>query len=355
MKKEAILSYFPNITNKKFKDLCSNYNSWQEIKNITTSELNSFGWKKERVQSFLDWKDNINLDEINNQLKQEEIEYTTISDTNYPDLLAEIHDPPYCLFKKGKLKSKEFALGVVGTRKYSQYGKQVTHKLVKEMARAGITIVSGLAYGIDSFAHNATLEAGGRTIAVLGGGIDKNNIYPAEHRDLAQQIVDSGGAVVTEYSPGTEPTKYTFPERNRIISGLSRGVLVIEAGESSGALITADSALDQNREVMAVPHRITDKNGKGVNQLIKEGATPVTCVEDIFNEFHLDFEPKEQKVEAQSKTEEKLLKNLSEQPTHIDELVKNTDLSSSEVTSTLSILEMRGVVKNLGNMKYTLT
>ncbi|PSO45911.1 MAG: DNA-protecting protein DprA, partial [Parcubacteria group bacterium QH_9_35_7] len=211
MEKEAILSYFPNITNKKFKDLCSNYNSWQEIKNITASELNSFGWKKERVQSFLDWKDNINLNEIDNQLKQEEIEYTTISDPNYPDLLAEIHDPPYCLFKKGKLKSKEFALGVVGTRKYSQYGKQVTHKLVKEMARAGITIVSGLAYGIDSFAHNATLEAGGRTIAVLGGGIDKNNIYPAEHRDLAQQIVYSGGAVVTEYSPGTEPTKYTFP------------------------------------------------------------------------------------------------------------------------------------------------
>ncbi|MFB6182094.1 MAG: DNA-processing protein DprA [Candidatus Magasanikbacteria bacterium] len=355
MQKEVILSYFPKITNKRFKDLCNNYSSWQEIKNITFNDLNSLGWKKEAKESFFEWRKQVDIEEIKQELKQENIECVTISDENYPKLLKEIHDPPFCLFKKGEIKKEEFALGIVGTRKNSKYGKQVTYKIVKKLARSGVTIVSGMAYGIDSFAHKATMQANGRTIAVLGGGLDEKNIYPAEHRDLAEEIVDSSGAVVTEYCPGTSPSQYTFPQRNRIISGLSHGVLVVEAGESSGALITADSALDQNREVLAIPHRITDKNGVGVNQLIREGATPVTCPEDIFNEFHLEFDDEQDEIEPENKKEAEIIEFLSEEPIHIDKIVKKTNLNSSEVTSTLSILEMKGVVKNLGNMKYAIT
>ncbi|MFB6226206.1 MAG: DNA-processing protein DprA [Candidatus Paceibacteria bacterium] len=355
MKKEAILSYFPKITHNRCQALSNKFDSWQEIKTANFSQLKSIGWDKETIETFLSWTKNVDLEAIKQDLQREDIKCYTKEDKEYPHLLKEIHDPPHCLFTKGNLVPEEFAIGVVGTRKYSKYGKQVTYKLVKKLARAGITIVSGLAYGIDSFAHNATLKAGGRTIAVLGGGVDNDHIYPAENRNLAKNIINSNGAVISEYCPGTQPTKYTFPQRNRIISGLSQGVLVVEAGQDSGALITADAALDQNREVMAVPHRITSNNGKGVNQLIKEGATPITSAEDVFNEFRYEFNSKEKEIEADSKEEEALLQYLSEQPTHVDKLVEKTDMSSSKVTSTLSMMEMRGVVENLGNMEYVLS
>lgn len=355
MKKEVILSYFPKITHKRCRDLCNNFETWEEIKKVNFSQLNSIGWKKEIIQSFLSWVKDLDLKKIKQDLEKEEIKHYTKEEEKYPNLLKEIHDPPHCLFTKGKLVPEEFAIGVVGTRKYSKYGKQIVYKLVKKLARVGITIVSGLAYGIDSFAHRATLKTGGRTIAVLGGGVDKDHIYPAENKNLAQKIINSNGAVISEYAPGTQPTRYTFPQRNRIISGLSHGVLVIEAGKESGALITADTALDQNREVMVVPHEITSKSGKGANKLIKEGATPITSAKDIFNEFRFDFNSQKKEIKANSKEEEVLLQYLSEDPTHVDKLVEKTDMSSSEITSTLSMMEMRGVVKNLGNMEYVLS
>ena len=210
----------------------------------------------------------------------------TLKDKNYPQLLKEIYDPPQTLYVNGQLKAVEkYPLAVVGTRKISSYGQQITQSLVKALARAGLTIISGLALGVDGLAHQATLDVGGRTIAVLGSSLDI--IYPPSHEKLAQRIVESDGAIISEYPPKTRPSKWTFPARNRIVAGLSLGVLVIEAPKRSGALITARFALDQGREVFAVPGSIYNKNSAGCHLLIKLGAKPVTKPEDILESFNL--------------------------------------------------------------------
>lgn len=215
-----------------------------------------------------------------------EFEKITIQDKNYPPLLKEIHDPPQELYVWGNLKPKEkYPLAVVGTRNVSQYGKQVTTELVTELAKQGLTIISGLALGIDGLAHQSALDTNARTIAVLGSGF--YHLYPREHKKLAENIVKSGGAVITEYPPDAKPTQKTFPARNRIIAGLALGVLVIEAPMRSGALITARHALEQNREVFAVPGSIYNKNSDGTNNLIKMGAKPVTNPEDILESFNI--------------------------------------------------------------------
>ncbi|MDA2921876.1 DNA-processing protein DprA [Patescibacteria group bacterium AH-259-L07] len=212
----------------------------------------------------------------------------TPQDKNYPQLLKEIPDSPHKLYVWGVLKQKEkYPLAVVGTRKVSNYGKQVTIELVKELAKQGLTIISGLALGVDGISHQAALDANGRTIAVLGSGFD--HLYPQEHAKLANDIVKSGGAIITEYPPDAKPTQKTFPARNRIIAGMSLGVLVIEAPMRSGALITARHALEQNRDVFAVPGSIYNKNSAGTNNLIKMGAKPVTSPEDILESFNLQL------------------------------------------------------------------
>ncbi|MBU4370105.1 DNA-processing protein DprA [Patescibacteria group bacterium] len=209
-----------------------------------------------------------------------------IKDKNYPELLKEIYNPPQTLYINGQLKAKEmYPLAVVGTRKISLYGQKITRFLVKALAQAGFTIISGLALGVDGIAHQATLDAGGRTIAVLGSGLDI--IYPYSHQQLAQKIIESNGAIVSEYEPKTRPSKWAFPARNRIVAGMSLGILVIEAPKKSGALITARFALEQGREVFAVPGNVDNKNSEGCNLLIKMGAKPVTKPEDILESFNL--------------------------------------------------------------------
>lgn len=211
-----------------------------------------------------------------------------IKDKNYPPLLKEIPDPPQELYIWGKLKkSEKYPLAVVGTRKVSNYGKQATLELVTELAKTGLTIISGLALGVDGISHQAVLDVNARTIAVLGSGFD--HLYPKEHIKLSNDIVKSGGAVIAEYPPDTKPTQKTFPARNRIIAGLALGVLVIEAPMRSGALITARHALEQNRDVFAVPGSIYNKNSAGTNNLIKMGAKPVTDQNDILESFNLNL------------------------------------------------------------------
>jgi len=210
----------------------------------------------------------------------------TINDKNYPQLLKEIFDPPKEIYVWGNLDPKEkYPLAVVGTRQCSDYGKIVCSSLVKELAQKGITIISGLALGIDGLAHQATLEVKGKTIAVLGSGLDI--IYPYQHKKLASQIIKQGGALVSEYPLGTRPSKRQFPARNRIIAGLTQACLVIEAPEKSGALITACYSIDNGREVLSVPGEIYKKNSIGVNNLIKMGAKPVTEANDILEIFGL--------------------------------------------------------------------
>ena len=211
----------------------------------------------------------------------------TINDKNYPELLKKIPNPPKELYFEGTLKkSEKYPLAVVGTRKLSAYGRQVTEYFVRTLVQSSLTIISGLALGIDGLAHQTTLDAGGRTIAVLGSGL--NHIFPTVHKKLFQEIIQSDGAVISEYSPDTPAYKSNFPARNRIISGFSLGVLVIEAPKKSGALITAKLAFKQKRKVFVIPGRIYDKNSTGTNQLIKQGAQVVTSPQDILKSLTLN-------------------------------------------------------------------
>ncbi|MFZ5559523.1 MAG: DNA-processing protein DprA [Patescibacteria group bacterium] len=286
----------------------------------------------------------------------ENIGKITLQDKEYPSILKQIHDPPKELYIKGEIINQDkVAVAVVGTRKYTQYGKQVTFDIAGKLAKLGITIVSGLAKGIDTFAHQAALENGGRTIAVLGSGLDKKSFYPSSNYHLSEKI-SQHGAVISEYPPGTWGTQFTFPQRNRIISGLSLGVVVVEAPEESGALITAALALDQNREVFAIPGSIYEKNSYGTNQLIKMGAKLVTDVEDILEELNLShlLTTKKKRIKPENKEEEIIISILSAQPTHIDEIIKKSGLPASIVNSTLVILELKKAVRNLGRNNYIL-
>jgi len=285
-------------------------------------------------------------------MPNQKIEKITIQDKEYPKLLKEIYDPPQELFFLGEIKAEEnLPLAIVGTRKVSNYGKQVTTELSRGLARAGFTIISGLALGVDGLAHQSALDVGARTVAVLGCGLD--NIYPPVHKKLAEQIVKSGGAIISEYPPGTMPLKHHFPARNRIISGLSLGTLVVEAPETSGALITAKCALEQNREVLAVPGNIFNQNSFGTNQLIKLGAKAITKIEDVFEVFNLEpLKNQRKKIEPANEEEKIILDILSKEPNNIDEIVKKSNLDAATVNSTLIMMEISGKIKNLGGGNY---
>ena len=238
----------------------------------------------EIANKILDKRYRLNLEKYENYMKKNEIEIITIYDECYPKKLKELYDKPIVLYVKGnKNILNEFSLAIIGCREYSKYGEIVSKDIAYKIAKSGIVTVSGLARGIDSFAHEATLKAGGRTIAVIGSGLD--NIYPRENIALADEIVRSGGVIVSEYIIGTKPAKMNFPARNRIISGLSNGVVVIEAKKKSGTMITVDFALEQGKDVFAVPGSVLSKNSEGTNELIKQGAKLITNIKDIIEEF----------------------------------------------------------------------
>lgn len=273
---------------------------------------------------------------------------------NYPALLAEIHDPPQELYVWGEIPSDAPMLAVVGTRKASPYGKQVTPNIVGELSRAGLCIVSGLAYGIDALAHEAALDAMGKTVAVLGSGLDRKSLYPRDHWRLAERIVKGGGAVISEYPEGTPPERFHFPARNRIVAGLSRGVLVVEAPEKSGALITADLALQYNREVFCVPGPIISKNAAGANHLIQLGAKLVMNAEDVLQELGIEYGANSQEpIGNLSKIHQKILEALKPEPQHIDAIVETTKLDITVCNVGVIELELLGLVKNLGRGLYS--
>lgn len=357
MKKEVLLAHWPKITNKRYQQLLDFFSSLDNAWSAEKKDFIEMGWKDEIIQNFFDWKNNLNIEKIAKILDQEKITCILKTNKNYPNRLKEIYDAPFCLFVRGNLENIDYPLAVVGPRKFSPYGRQVCEEIVSGLSRHGISIISGLALGIDSIAHQSCLNAGGKTIAVLGSGINKTHIYPAQHRDLSEKIIESGGAIISEYPAGALPSKFTFPRRNRIVAGMTIGTLVIEAGTGSGALITAQSALDNNREVFAVPQNITSKNSTGVNNILKTGAHLVTSAQDIIDVLDLNDIKQyidNKKIVPESPTEEKLLEFLSREPTHIDNLVKKTKLDSPSVNATLSLMEMKGMVKNLGGMMYVI-
>ncbi len=358
MRKEHLIAFFPKITPKRYRSLIAVWGSVIPAWQADATALRQVGWDIDAANDFVAWRNSICEQKLEETLTAEGIQVVGIEDAEYPKLLKELYDPPVALFVRGQLPIDAVCVAVVGTRKFSPYGRQVTEELVGGLARSSVTIVSGLALGIDGFAHEATLANNGKTIAVLGSGPDRAHVFPAMHRSLADRIVAAGGAVISEYPPGTESTTFTFPRRNRIIAGLSLATLVIEAPESSGSLITATCALENNRDVFAVPQNITAPNAAGPNTLIKQGAKPVTCVEDILETLHIEKQKQFQAaaaVIADSPVEAKILAALSREPIHIDFLTKAVNLPSPVVGSTLTLMEIKGKVRNLGGMMYVTT
>lgn len=274
---------------------------------------------------------------------------------DYPINLRNIPDPPPVIYVRGELAPEDdWAVAVVGTRRASVYGKEAARQLATDLVHNGVTVVSGLAAGIDSVAHQAALDAGGRTIAVLGSGVDV--IYPEQNQRLAGQIMQQG-ALISEYPLGTRPERSNFPPRNRIISGLSLGVIVAEAGARSGALITADFAAEQGRDVFAVPGSIFQRSCEGANRLIQDGARPVLSVTDVLEELNLAQISQQAEVRAvvpTTETERSVLELLSGEPTHVDALGRATDMPASTVASTLALLELKGLARQVGGMNYVL-
>lgn len=278
-------------------------------------------------------------------------------DINYPNLLTQISDPPKTLYCRGNIQLlNTICFGVVGARKLTAYGKEVTSNIARDLSRSGFTVVSGLALGIDAIAHTSTLDFNGKTIAVLGSGVDDNNIFPRTNFRLAMDILDNDGLIISEYPEGFHANEKTFPQRNRIISGLSKGVIVIEADLKSGALITARWALEQNRDVFAIPGSIYSFGSIGTNKLIQRGAKLVSSIEDITEEYGDEIKISEKEISTIS-TKDPVEKNIlaileTNDSLFIDEIVRLSTLETSKVIATLSILEIKGKIKNIGNKKY---
>lgn len=283
----------------------------------------------------------------------------SINDAEYPEILKRIKNPPKAIYCAGKILANESCIAIVGSRVASKYGQECCLKIGTDLAEAGITIVSGLAKGIDSFAHEAAVKAKKRTIAVLGTAMDPENFYPKENLRLAEEILKNNGLIISEYEPGKKTMPYAFAERNRIISGLSLGTLIIEAKQKSGSLITAAAAKDQGRKVFALPGNIYSPNSAGCHMLIKNGAQLATDASDILKELKLDHLPLSFKNDTETKgsTEEEtaILTTLLTEPASIEELIKNTKLPANIVMSTLSILEIKNKVIDLGDNIYCLT
>lgn len=316
-------------------------------------DLARAGLNRKVIERIVQARQNVDLEKLWAKIESQGIKIFTWEDETYPQRLKEIEQPPPVLYIRGEyLPDDLFAVAIVGTRRVTAYGRQITEELGGYLASNGITMVSGLARGVDAIAHQTALKAGGRTIGVLGSGVDR--IYPPEHRGLAEKMMESG-AIVSDYAPGTPPDASNFPPRNRIISGLSLAVVVIEAGETSGALITAEFAAEQGREVFAVPGSILAPQSKGTNKLIQNGALPLLSVNDLMQALNLTRMGEHKaarKIIPSDETEARLLTVLGAEPLHVDEIRKQTELPIEKVSATLALMELKGMVRQVGGMNY---
>lgn len=316
-------------------------------------ELHASGLDEKTVASLVETRKFVDPEKELVNLEKSGSRAITWDDAEYPNLLREVDNPPCVLWINGAFVDRDaLAVAIVGTRGPSMYGKDVAAKFATQLAENGISVVSGLARGIDATAHEAALQAGGRTIAVLGSGVDV--IYPPENRRLASQIQERG-AVISEYPLGTKPDAMNFPPRNRIISGLSLAVLVVEADEKSGALITTGYAAEQGRDVFSIPGNIFSKTSRGTNKLIQQGAKLVTRIEDILDDLNLGMVASHAEAQStipigDSETEQAILAALSGEPVQIDDLIRQTKISADEINTALTLLELKGFVRRtLGN------
>lgn len=319
------------------------------------------GLNFKKIEEFLEVKKNVIPEALLENIVKKEIKIITREDVDYPFLLSQIHSAPQVLYMKGSLDTCNLdrALAVVGSRKASHYAIEILNKLISDLRGSGITIVSGMALGVDACAHWAAINNNLPTIAVLGSGFDK--LYPKQNVDLFNKIIDGHGAVLTEFYPEAEPISWRFPMRNRIVSGLCKGTLVAEAGLKSGALITARLTLEQNRDLLCLPGLVTNPNTHGTHQLIKEGAALVTNSEDILSELGWHATPdiaKENKKNFQPNVvdNEKILYDiLTLEPLSIDEILNQTNLNIGDLMITLTTLELKGLIKQIAGEKYIKT
>jgi DNA processing protein len=335
---QALIQYFGNLET-----------AWQ----ASERELISAGLSQRIIDVFFATRHNIDPIQAYEDILKKEIKILTWEDPDYPDKLMNIDQPPPVIYIRGSVKPEDrWAVAIVGTRRVTSYGRQVTEQVSTYLARNGLTVVSGLARGVDGVAHQTTLANNGRTIAVLGSGIDQ--IYPPEHRQLAEKIIENG-AVISDYHPGTPPDAGNFPPRNRIISGLSLATVVVEAGETSGALITATFAAEQGREVFAVPGPIYAPQSKGTNRLIREGAQPLLDPVDIMESLNLrkvDHYKQASLLLPGDELEIKLMEILNLEPVYIDEIQSKAGYPVEKVSAALTMMELKGMVKQVSGMTF---
>ncbi len=337
----------------RMQALVSHFGDLQSAWNADPASLAQSGLGAKVIERVLAARQKVDLDQVWAKIESQGIKILTWQDKEYPARLKEVDQSPPVLYVRGEYLSDDlFAVAIVGTRRVTPYGRQVTEELAAFLAANGITVVSGLARGVDAIAHQTALKAGGRTLGVLGSGVDK--IYPPEHQKLAEQMIERG-AILSDYAPGTPPVASNFPPRNRIISGLSLAVVVIEAGETSGALITAEFAAVQGREIFAVPGSILAPKSKGTNKLIQNGAQPLLSVHDIMQA--LDFtrigeHKAARQVIPADETEARLLTVLGGEPLHVDEIRSQANLPIERVSATLALMELKGMVHQVGGMNY---
>jgi DNA processing protein len=351
MRLETILAHYPAFGLEKYNQIIKVFGTPESFWENGQQNLKNLNWSEKQIASFLNWRKNLDIQKLNKRLVQDNIRVIIYGDKEYPKSLTEIFDPPFALFVRGDLKNLP-KIAIVGTRKITQYGRHVVHTIVPGLARENLTIVSGLAFGVDKETHIATLEADGHTIAVLGGGIDNKTIAPHNHLGLALDILQKGGAIISEYPPGLEPNTFTFPKRNRIIAGLSEGTVVVEAPKKSGSLITAQCALDSAREVFAVPQNITSFTAEGPNFLIKNGAHPLTSVQDVLEVLGINQTQTKMKLKSKDEIEQKILDIICDTPLHPEIIAKKLNLPTNTVLEKITIMELSGKVKNLGGMNY---
>lgn len=349
-----VLASFSGFGSRTLRKLRSRFNDdGERAVHATRDELLRIGVTESASDKFLAWNASVEHQALARRLDTEGIRFVMKTDEEYPSYLLHTSDPPDSLFVRGATLSLRRPVGVVGTRAMSPYGSRAVRDIVGELTRAGCEVISGLAYGIDAMAHSVTLDAGGKTVAVLAGGVNNDAIYPRGNFQLAERIIANGGTVVSELPPGTESLRHLFPLRNRIIAGLSTTVVIVEAAESSGSLLTAKLALDENRDVFAVPGPITSEQSRGTNQLIKMGATPLLSPSDVltlFDKQHLRHAPPPHVTD-----EERALLELLDRPIHIDDLIRALAEPPATVMGRLTVLELNGCIGQEGPQTYVRT
>ena len=363
------LQMVPGIGPVIYGDLIEKFGSADKVLAASPAALREVqGIGSKLLSELVHANERIDVEPTLQDCKANDIDIIDRACPHYPELLSKIYDPPSLLFCKGAFAPEDqMSIAIVGTRHSSNYGDRMAAKLARSLSMAGLTIVSGMARGVDAAAHKAALECGGRTIAVLGGGLLK--IYPPEHKTLFQEIA-ACGAVVSESLPNQAPRSGSFPRRNRIVTGLCLGVIVVEAGDRSGALISARLAMEQGREVFAVPGRIDSPMARGCHRLIRDGATLIESADDVFEQLGPLIEPMKISKSAAnnakpvtetirhpaelklSEQEKRVLQCIATDPTAFDDIMEKTDLPAARILSTISVLEMRRLIRRLSSTSF---